>query len=415
MLYWRGETRELMPNFLANLLNFSRFKLWTRTAERVIGVDVGSSSIKVVQLRREKGQVILETYGEMATGPYRNLAVGQAAVLPPDKLTEVTHDLFREANVTTPLASLAIPLGSSLLIIVEIPRVGPEMLAKVIPIEARKYIPVPINEVTLDWWVIPKRETYAEQDGSSPDESKSTGLLHKAPHGSTEVMMVAIHNEAIEKYRRVASIMQFERVFFELEVFSAMRSTLGRSMQTVLLVDIGATTTKLAVAEFGITRFTHTISRGSQDITVALSKAQSVSFSAAEDAKRTSGVSGGVENAESSGGALVSGISGQKEIAVSHIANLTLENIFGETNTMLMQYQQKHNVSVDSVVLIGGGALLKGLLSVAKKHIDAAVTLGDPFAKIEAPAFLSPMLKEAGPEFAVAVGLALRKIQEAEA
>ena len=279
--------------------------------------------------------------------------------------------------------------------------------------EARKYIPVPINEVTLDWWVVPKRETYAEQDDISTDGSQDTALLHKTTqHEVTEVMMVAIHNEAIEKYRRIAEIMQFEKVFLELEVFSAMRSTLGRSMQTVLLVDVGATTTKLAIAEFGVTRFTHTISRGSQDITTALSKAQSISFDMAEEMKRTSGVSGGVGETENQSTTEGAPVSGQKEITASHIANLTLESIFGETNTMLMQYQQKHNISADSVILIGGGVLLKGLLQVAKKHIDAKVAMGDPFEKIEAPAFLSPMLKEAGPEFAVAVGLALRKMQE---
>ena len=221
MLYWRGETRELMPNFLANLLNFSRFKLWTRTAERVIGVDVGSSSIKVVQLRREKGQVILETYGEMATGPYRNLAVGQAAVLPPDKLTEVTHDLFREANVTTPLASLAIPLGSSLLIIVEIPRVGPEMLAKVIPIEARKYIPVPISEVALDWWVIPKpRPTESEKaareaEVAAGDEvAKQSSVLAE---NKLEVLVVAIHNAVISQYQNLCQSLGLTPAFFEIE------------------------------------------------------------------------------------------------------------------------------------------------------------------------------------------------------
>lgn len=404
-------------NFITTLLEKIRSLRGGEKGESAVGIDIGSAFIKVVQIKSKGGKAILETYGEIALGPYAGGEIGQATNLPAEKIAEALADLFREAGVTTKNAALSISLKSSLLSLIEVPVAdGSSQLNEIIPIEARKYIPVPINEVTLDWWVIPKRETYAEQDGISSDEPKEGGSSRQtAPHGSTEVMMVAIHNEAIEKYRRVASIMQFEKVFFELEVFSAMRSTLGRAMQTVLLVDVGATTTKLAIAEFGVTRFTHTISRGSQDITVALSKAQSVSFSAAEDMKRASGVSVGAENGGSVGGAEAAPVSGQKEITVSHIANLTLENIFGETNTMLMQYQQKHNVSVDSVVLIGGGALLKGLLSVAKKHIDAAVALGDPFEKIEAPAFLSPMLKEAGPEFAVAVGLALRKIQESEA
>lgn len=385
--------------------------------ESAVGIDIGSAFIKVVQLKNKAGKAILETYGEIALGPYAGSAIGQATNLSPEKIAEALTDLFREAGVTTKNAALSISLKSSLLSLIEVP-VGDKakQLNEIIPIEARKYIPVPMNEVTLDWWVIPKRETGVGEDSALPDVPSNTALLHKTtPHEVTEVMMVAIHNEAIEKYRRITEVMQFEKVFFELEVFSAIRATLGRAMQTVLLVDIGASTTKLAVIEFGVTRFTHTISRGSQDITVALSKAQSISFEKAEDMKRTLGISGDVLKASGladTGGAFVQG---QEEIAISHIANLTLESIFSETNTMLLQYQQKHNVSIDSVILTGGGALLKGLLSVAKKHIDAEVALGNPFGKIEAPAFLLPMLADAGPEFAIAVGLALRKMQEIEA
>ncbi|MBI5005127.1 MAG: pilus assembly protein PilM, partial [Candidatus Lloydbacteria bacterium] len=383
--------------------------------ESAVGIDIGSAFIKVVQLKNKGGKAILETYGEIALGPYAGGEVGQATNLPAEKIAEALADLFREAGVTTRNAALSISLKSSLLSLIAIPTADGKKLNEIVPIEARKYIPVPINEVTLDWWVIPKRETYAEADDVSPEDSSNVSLSHKgAPHGETEVMIVAIHNEAIEKYRRIAEIMQFEKVFFELEVFSATRSTLGRAMQTVLLADIGATTTKLAVIEFGVTRFTHTISRGSQDITVALSKAQSISFGMAEDMKRTSGVLGGLEKTDSERGVGDVLTSKQQETTVSHIANLTLESIFSETNTMLMQYQQKHNVSIDLIILTGGGALLKGLISVAKQYIDAEVVLGDPFGKVEAPAFLLPMLAEAGPEFAVAVGLALRKMQEAE-
>ena len=62
-------------------------------------------------------------------------------------------------------------------------------------------------------------------------------------------------------------------------------------------------------------------------------------------------------------------------------------------------------------MLTGGGATLKGLLPLAQKKFEREVLLADPFKKTRSPAFLEEVLKEAGPEFAVAVGLALRKLQ----
>lgn len=68
---------------------------------------------------------------------------------------------------------------------------------------------------------------------------------------------------------------------------------------------------------------------------------------------------------------------------------------------------------MSKVVLTGGGALLKGLPEFARKWLEAEVVLGDSFSKIESPAFLQTVLSDAGPEFSVAIGLALKKLQEA--
>jgi type IV pilus assembly protein PilM len=412
----------MVANFITNLfgkLHLSDLSGSGGQGVSAVGVDIGSAFIKVVQLKNKGGKALLETYGEIALGPYAGGEVGQATNLPPEKIAEALTDLFREAGVTTKNAALSISLKSSLLSLIEVPTTDEIKLNDIVPLEARKYIPVPMNEVTLDWWIIPERESYSagDDDVSAESNQKDVARAHKiSTHGSTEVMVAAIHTEAIEKYNRIAGIMQFEKMFFELEVFSAIRATLGRAMQTTLLVDIGATTTKLAVIEFGVTRFTHTINRGSQDITIALSKAHSISFAMAEDRKRTFDILAEIKNIHETEtiGEVSKQISADKQVSVARAANLTLESIFSETNTMLMQYQQKHNVSVDSVILTGGGALLKGLLPLAQKRINATIALGDPFAKVVAPAFLEPMLESAGPEFAVAVGLALRKIQEFE-
>lgn len=136
-----------MVNFLQNIF---------QKGEDSVGIDIGTSSIKVVQLRKKKGRALLETYGEIALGPYGGLSVGQVTNLTSDKVAEAIKDLIREANVTTLSGGLSIPFKSSLVTLMELPIIDEKQLKEMIPLEARKYIPVPISEVTLDWWVIPR-------------------------------------------------------------------------------------------------------------------------------------------------------------------------------------------------------------------------------------------------------------------
>ncbi|MGB4076216.1 MAG: pilus assembly protein PilM, partial [Minisyncoccia bacterium] len=128
-----------------------------KKSNSVVGIDIGSSSLKVVQLRREGGTAVLETYGEIALGPYAGAEIGQATNLPAEKIGETLADLLKEANVTTKDAGLSIPFSRSLLTLVALPkRDNPEEQKTVIALEARKYIPVPVQEVQLDWFIVPE-------------------------------------------------------------------------------------------------------------------------------------------------------------------------------------------------------------------------------------------------------------------
>lgn len=369
-----------MVNPLEKFLNFSSLRFWEKRNTSVVGLDIGASSVKVVQLRKEKGKVILETYGEISTGPYKGLSVGQAASLPIDKTSELLRDLFVEANVTTNQGSMAIPLSSSLLLIIEIPRVSDNMLAKVIPIEARKYIPVPISEVALDWWVIPS------QDINPQNAEQSSNKL--------EALVVAIHNTIINQYQDLSKLIGVSPSFFEIETFSALRSVFGGEMTPTAILDIGAGSTKMVVVDYGIVRLSHTIPKGSQDITMSISRSLGLDFAKAEEIKRKVG--------------LVEQFDGQD---ISTTINTIIEFIFNEANKVIGDYQAKHHRAIGKVMFIGGGALLRGLIEAAGKNFEVPVELGRPFSKVEAPAFLEEVLNEAGPGFAVAIGLALRHLQ----
>ena len=90
----------------------------------------------------------------------------------------------------------------------------------------------------------------------------------------------------------------------------------------------------------------------------------------------------------------------------------TIDYLFFEANRVLISYQKKYRRTINKVILVGGGAYLPGLRERAAQKFSAEVAYGDPFAKVTTPAFLEPMLADLGPEFSVAVGAALRGIQE---
>lgn len=89
----------------------------------------------------------------------------------------------------------------------------------------------------------------------------------------------------------------------------------------------------------------------------------------------------------------------------------TLTRVFAEMNRVLLSYGQRYNKNISHVVLTGGGASLPGLSTFAKTNFSAEVEVANPFGHTEAPAFLESVLREIGPGFAVAVGLALRNLK----
>lgn len=387
-----------MGNNFKKLITDTFSSVFSQKGFSVIGIDIGSSFLKVVQLKKRKGKAILETYGELALGPYAGLSVGQATSLPPKEISEALLDLFKEANITSKESGMAIPLGSSLLSVLNMPAINDKQLRKMIPIEARKYIPVPINEVTLDWWVIPNAQKSTQtEEAENTDDVVGIKKDANPTVKRISVLVVAIHNEVISKYKAVINAAELQNNILELEIFSTVRATFGNVPFPSMVFDMGAGTTKLAIVEQGIIRSQHIISTGSQNITIAISRSMGVSIEKAEILKREIGLLGEDENKK-----------------VSESIELTLNHVFSEANRVLLNYQRKYNRTIKSVTLTGGGVLLKGLYDKAQNSFETDVVFADSFGKIETPAFLEPLLKDAGPEFAVAIGIALRKLQEIE-
>ena len=371
-----------MSNFLQ--------RIFQENNQSVIGVDIGSSSIKVVQLKKHHGKAVLETYGEIALGPYGGLDVGQVTNLPVDKIAEAVKDIIKEANVTTLISGVSIPFKSSLVSLIELPKASDAEMKEMIPLEARKYIPVPISEVTMDWWVVPDEHSDLDFVDAEDEEGQKTEPVHKV-----EVLVVSIHNEVLNSYSSIVQTAGLDTGFFEIEMFSSTRALISGEIEPVMIFDMGAASTKIYMLERGVIKSSHIINRGSQEVTVSISKGMNVTFDRAEHMKRSLGT-----------------LPQADEDKIKEIMSLTMDYIFSEANSVLLNYQKRFNKTISKVILTGGGIAMKGVADLAHTNFQTTVEIGDPFSKVEAPAFLEGVLQTTGLEFAVAVGIALRKLQE---
>ena len=347
--------------------------LFSRTgSESVVGVDFGSSAIKVVQLKKKAGQAVLETYGSVALGPYAGVEAGRAARLPSETLTEALKDVMREAKITARACGSAVPASDSLIAALALPVRQGEDMSHIIPIEARKYIPTPISEVTLDWRVLQKPEGEAA-----------------AATDKTEVLITAVHRDAHERLKAVLAGVELGVSFLEIEAFSTARAAALAPDGAFGILDIGASASKVSIIDNGIMRDAHTIVRGGQDVTLALSSALGISVAEAEGKKRSGVAQDGAQT-----------------------VSVVVARIFSEAREVFTHYESRAGRALQSVFLSGGGALLSGITEEAEKRFGVPVAIVDPMARLAAPAFLAPLLARAGPEFAVAVGVALRRLEE---
>jgi len=346
-----------------------------------VGIDIGSSYIKVVQLKKEEGRIVLDTYGEVALGPYEEDGVaGQIAHLEQEQLTEAVKNLIKQANVSAKTAFISLASSSSLIFILSLPRISEHELAGAVQSEVKKYIPIPLTEISLDWWIIPEEETFGDD------------YMHTEKKGDIKVLVAAVRNEIFDTYEGMAKNLPFQEHAYEIETFSMVRSSLRNELAPVMLVDFGASGTRVTVIEHGVLRKFYSINRGGLYLTNSLKKSLQIEFEDAEKKKREVGM-----NEE-----------GDRE--VSKIIETGMEYVLSEIKKVLFDFEHDYKRPVNKIILAGGGALLPGLKEKMEFRYNIPTEYADPFKHAMYPDFLEEVLKKSGPEFSVALGLALQRL-----
>lgn len=350
----------------------------------VLGIDIGGSSIKIVELADHRGKVRLLRYGTLSLGPFMKDHVGAVAKLPPDRLVDAIKGSFDAIGVTARQGGIAIPLKLSLVVTIEVPASAEGKLDTVVPLEARRYIPTPPSEVNIAWSIV------------SSSEAHSLNAKEDQAAKKIKVLVAAIHNSTITSYHEVAGKAGINPVILEIETFSAIRSIFGKMSGTFAMLDIGSDASKVFIIDYGSIAVSHNIHKGAYAMTQTLAQALTLSFEDAEKIKRKEGLTGTVSGTQTG------------EILLPEV-----QNIMEEVKQVIEEFEKTNGKKVERVACIGGGALLKGFLPAAQPLVGKEMVLGNPFQDIELPTpVLAPILKEAGPEFAVAVGLGLRALTE---
>ena len=234
-----------MDSILGGLKNALSGLFGNKQDNTAVGIDIGTSAIKVVELRRENGRAVLSTYGALSLGQYKEGGfIGEVTTLEPELLAKALTDTLKETNISSKNIVIGIPSVSCIIFILQLPAAIDEAtLSTVIPNESKKFIPVPITDVSLDWYVIPRRE-------ESGVESRV--IAESGGEAKMSVLVVATLNETLQRYTDVTQKAGIPMNNLEIEIFSHIRAILNRELYPVLIVDIGASKTKLTIVEHGI-------------------------------------------------------------------------------------------------------------------------------------------------------------------
>lgn len=333
-----------------------------------LGLDIGSHTIKLIELVGGGGKFSLVAAGSMPTPP----GLGSSAEADLQAVANAVKRLVHDTGAKSKTVHIALPESKIFTRVIEVPALSDRELASAIKYEAEQYVPLPLDQVNVDFAVL--------------RDAKATGT------GKMEVLLVAAPKTLVEKYLSILELSGLEPVSAETEIIATSRAVAASvaNIRNVLVISLGAQTTDLSILRGGILTFTRSIPAGGEALTRALAQGLDFNMSQAEEFKKTYGLQ-------------EDQLEGKIVAAVRPIT----DTIIVEVKRALAYYQEKYREEhVQSVILTGGTARLPGMVVYFAQTIGIEAQLANPWAGIAREARFNVLTAE-GPTFCIAVGLAL--------
>lgn len=338
--------------------------------DSVIGLDIGTHSIKLVEIERRKKEVILLAAGALPTPPKALMSATPEDI---ESIAFVVKKLWKEAGARTKNVNIALPESQVFTRVIEVPQLSTRELTSAIKWEAEQYIPMPLDQVTVDFSVL--------------RSSVETGT------NKMEVLLVASPKALVEKYVTILEYAELTPVAVETEIIAVSRALISSfgSVRSVMIVSLGAQTTDIAISRNGVLCFTRSISSGGEALSRAVAQSFGFELAQAEQFKKTYGLE-------------KDKLEGKIIAAVAPI----MDSMIGEMKRAIAFYQEKYKDEQIGVILLSGGtARTPGMVVYIAENLGIEAQLANPWMGIVRDSRFK-ILDNEGPVFSVAVGLAFR-------
>jgi type IV pilus assembly protein PilM len=337
-----------------------------------IALDIGSTFIKLVQLKGSHKSYQLKKFGMVPLPPE---VIVEGAVMDAGRVVEAIRELLDSQKVTTKEVAISVSGSSVIIKRVSVADMTDEELAESIKWEAEQYIPFSIDDVNVDF------------------QKLGAG----AAEGQADVLLVAVKKDKINDYVNLVKEAGLEPVVMDVDAFAlANMYELNYVIEegTTALLNIGASVMNINILKDGVSIFTRDITVGGNRYTEALQRDFGLTYEDAEKVKR----------GEDSEGA-------DKEQITGVMASVT-DDIVAETQRSFEFFRSTTGSDKVTRVLVSGGcARIGNFTSVLSERLEIPVEVVDPFRKIKIDPkhFDSTAIAESAPLCAVAVGLAIRR------
>lgn len=339
----------------------------------IFGLDVGYSSIKVLQADITGKKQVITGYG--AAG-FEAGIVKDGVIVDPEAIAKAAHELFEKhliGDITTNRAVLSIPAARSYNRNVHLPKLAPKELQDAVNLEVEQYIPVPNEELYVDYSKI--RETADE----------------------VEILIVAVPKKIINSYLDLAKILNIEVVGVQTSIAAGGRLFLqAESTDTpTVLIDFGSLSSDLTIYDKGLV-ITSTVSGGGDNFSDVIASTLGVTKQEAHIIKTKYGL----------------GVS-KKQREITEGLTPTLQQMIKEIKRMIRYYEERTDTErkITQVVTMGGGANMPGLSEYMTNQLRIPVRMCDPWQNLVFGDLQPPNSVEKSMYVTVA-GLALTPPQE---
>ncbi len=336
----------------------------------MVGIDIGSKTIKIVEIKKEGENFSLSASGVI--GYSGNTIEKMADDKEMASLAQAIKKLHSEAGVSSKDIVLSIPESQVFTRTIKFPLLTDPEIASAVKWESEQYIPIPINEAIIQHTILQRNET------SAPPE--------------VLVLLVAAPRVVVEKYTKIVTLAGLNPIAVETELIALSRS-LAPVDKTVLLVDLGASSTDIAVAKNTMLSFSRSIPIAGEAFNRAVSQSLGVTPVQAEEYKKTYGFES-------------SQLEGKVRTALDPVLRLVVDEI----KKAISYYQtDEKGDAPDALIVSGGTSGMPQIITMLSELLKMEVLVANPFAKIQMDPEVATKLAPYAPLYSIAVGLALRE------